>query len=407
MRVLYANAPFPKVWTGSIFLVGPTPRSDKPTPSWRPEALKILQELDFHGIVFVPEDEEGGVHADYLDQVSWEKAGLNFADVIVAWVPRDLNTMPSFTTNVEFGRWVTSGKMLYGRPDGSPKNSYLDWMAVDEGQGPVYNNLRELLKAAVERVGGPEPRAMGERHIPIHIWRAPWFQNWYAALVAAGNRLEDAKVLWTYKVGKLEAPFNWALKVKVWVAEEERYKENEWVLSRPDISSVVLYHHPDRSREMSTMEDAAYNSSTERLLDTNIVLIREFRSPVRNQYGYLHEIPGGSSWEGGDPYATAMEEVKEETGLEIEASRLHYIGSRQMMGTVSSHHAVCFSAELTAAELAQVQVMLQSGQPRGVVEDTERTYVEMATLRELVGHAISDWSTLGMIFTALSSPTKG
>lgn len=42
----------------SIFLAGPTPR-DQQTPSWRIEALTILDGLGFNGIVFVPESSNG------------------------------------------------------------------------------------------------------------------------------------------------------------------------------------------------------------------------------------------------------------------------------------------------------------------------------------------------------------
>ena len=38
----------------SIFLAGPTPR-EKDIISWRNEAIKILENLGFDGIVYVPE----------------------------------------------------------------------------------------------------------------------------------------------------------------------------------------------------------------------------------------------------------------------------------------------------------------------------------------------------------------
>ena len=40
----------------SIFLAGPTPRS-KEVKSWRPEAIRLLKEKGFDGVVFVPEFE--------------------------------------------------------------------------------------------------------------------------------------------------------------------------------------------------------------------------------------------------------------------------------------------------------------------------------------------------------------
>lgn len=54
MKVVYALQDIPSSFPHAIFLAGPTPR-DKDTPSWRPEAIHILEQLKYDGIVFVPE----------------------------------------------------------------------------------------------------------------------------------------------------------------------------------------------------------------------------------------------------------------------------------------------------------------------------------------------------------------
>ena len=99
----------------SIFLAGPTPRSPD-VQSWRPDALKILADLEYTGTVYVPERKSFSPGFKYTDQVEWEYAGLENATIIVFWVPRVIETMPAFTTNVEFGRYVGSGRAVYGRP---------------------------------------------------------------------------------------------------------------------------------------------------------------------------------------------------------------------------------------------------------------------------------------------------
>ena len=43
-----------------------------------------------------------------------------------------------------------------------------------------------------------------------------------------------------------------------------------------------------------------------------------------------------------------------------------------------------------------------SGRHHGVEADTERTYVEVRTVRELLARPLTDWSNLGMIFAALA-----
>ncbi len=146
MNTIYA--PEPVILLGrSIFLAGPTPRS-RDVKSWRPEALEILEKkLNFTGTVLVPEHRNWDYDYDFLSQVEWEWEGLNTCDCIVFWIPRELKTMPAFTTNVEFGSYVRSGRALYGRPDGSPKNGYLDWLYEKVTDNKPHNNLFKLLLA--------------------------------------------------------------------------------------------------------------------------------------------------------------------------------------------------------------------------------------------------------------------
>lgn len=134
----------------SIFLAGPTPRS-KNVESWRPEALEFLETIGWNGTVMVPEHRNGSVLASYDGQIEWEQTCLHACGKVVFWVPRDLNTMPAFTTNVEFGYWIArdNRKVMYGRPDSSPKNRYLDWMYhTHTGRTPA-SSLRDLLTLTV------------------------------------------------------------------------------------------------------------------------------------------------------------------------------------------------------------------------------------------------------------------
>lgn len=134
----------------SIFLAGPTPRSSD-VPSWRPEAIELLKRMKFTGAVFAPEP----FCSHYLEQVEWEHAALTKASVILFWVPRDLVTMPAFTTNVEFGRFADSGRIVvYGRPEGAPKTRYLDWLHHKHNPAePIFDNLPELLEYAIKCCG--------------------------------------------------------------------------------------------------------------------------------------------------------------------------------------------------------------------------------------------------------------
>jgi hypothetical protein len=55
-----------------------------------------------------------------------------------------------FTSNVEFGRYVGSGRVVYGRPDGAPHTRYLDWLYQKLAGGVPAATLDETLQNAVE-----------------------------------------------------------------------------------------------------------------------------------------------------------------------------------------------------------------------------------------------------------------
>lgn len=133
----------------SIFLAGPTPRG-KEVASWRVEAVNKLEELGFDGVVFVPEYSTWIPKENYEDQANWEREALTEASVILFWIPRSLPDMPGFSTNVEFGYWLHSKKVIYGRPDGAPKTKYLDWLYKTDYDEEPFNDLDKLLEYAIE-----------------------------------------------------------------------------------------------------------------------------------------------------------------------------------------------------------------------------------------------------------------
>jgi hypothetical protein len=371
----------------SIFLAGPTPRSPE-VPSWRPEALEWLRAAGFTGVVFVPETADGERSPEYLDQVEWERQGLHLADRILFWVPRDMRTLPGLTTNVEFGRWCSSGKAVLGFPPDSARNKYLAWLAGVEGI-PVYHTLADTIRAALDGWEEAEERSAGERHVPLHVWQSEPFRAWYRELCRAGNRLDEASLLWSFRTspGPL---FSWVLHTKIWVAAEGRHKENEWVLSRPDVSCAVLYRIPERSVP----------------LDAEVVLVREFRSPARTPDGFVHELPGGSG-PADDPARLAWEEVYEEVGLRFAPERFRPLGSRQVAATLASHHAHAFAVELTPDELAEIRRWCAEGRAAGVAADTERTILEVVTVREMLAERLTDWVTVGIVMQALPFGERG
>lgn len=391
MQIVYAQEEAPQAYTKSIFLVGPTPR-DKDTESWRPYMLSVLEGLGYDGVVFTPEPRDGKWCGGYDHQVEWESKHLELADIIIAWVPRKSPSMPAFTTNVEFGEWLRSGKLLYGRPAWAEKCRYLDWKYEEHGLGQPFLTEEDIAQAALDRLGNGAFRGGGERHVPLHVWHTKMFQSWYKSLKAAGNRLDDAKVLWTFRIGKFNVLFSYALWVKVWIEAEQRHKENEFVLSRNDISCILPFWRNPESPD---------------ILDSKIVLVKEFRSPVRNSEGMVYELPGGSTFKGTeDAKKIAADELKEETGLDIPSDRFFQVQSRQMVSTFASHTATLFAVELTDNEIAYAETLAQHHASFGVSEDTEKTYVTVKTLRDAILTDVMDWAMIGMSINGLVHETQ-
>lgn len=396
MKVVYTGDEAPEKFTKCIFLAGPTPRNKEEVESWRPDALKILEDKGYDGVVFVPEDKDGEFKKDYDDQIEWEERYLNMADCIVFWVPRDLSLdstgfpkMAAFTTNVEWGTWASSGKVVFGAPEDAEKVSYLKHYA-EKFNVPMGDTLTETLELAMDMVGDGDERTEGEREVPLYIWKTDSFQSWYKAQKDAGNRLDHARVFFNFRPRYKDFVWMWVLRVDMYVASEDRHKSNELVITRTDISSVLLWAPTE-----SPQGDG--------LADHEVVLIKEYRSPASTPDGFIRELPGGSSATGeDDPKVVAAEEVQEETGFYLDPDRLKERGVRQLAGTFSAHKSHLYAAELTREEMEWFKS--QKDIVHGNVEDSERTFIEVHNVYELVhnGKQELDWSTLGMILSVLA-----
>lgn len=134
----------------TIFLAGPAYRGQKEEPCWRDEIIEYSR--NWKNLILISPEPKGG-HIDedayYLNQMNWELKSMGQADVILFWVPRDLEKLPGFTTNVEFGFWAAKNprKVSFGCPPGAPKTEYLRHLAVKRGIA-VDNSLPELFESA-------------------------------------------------------------------------------------------------------------------------------------------------------------------------------------------------------------------------------------------------------------------
>jgi len=148
MKTYYAlDELYPFMERPRLFLAGPTPRSPE-VKSWREEALQYLASKAYKGIVFVPEPQNGKWHNEYDNQIAWEDKALNRSDCIMFWIPRDLDTLPGFTTNIEWGRWERSGKVVLGYPKEAPKMTYIAYYAKHYGV-PIAHSLEDTIDNAL------------------------------------------------------------------------------------------------------------------------------------------------------------------------------------------------------------------------------------------------------------------
>lgn len=379
-NVVFSDQELPTSVDQMIFLAGPTPR-DKRVSSWRPEAVRILRDLGYQGHIFVPEPSSSEHFPDYIDQVDWEQAAIRRSDCVLFWIPRDLDTMPGFTTNVEFGDCLKYGNLVMGAPPDTPKMRYLIHRG-DEVLVPQATTLDETCLLAMSVAAHPGHREDGEVTVPGYIWSCPAFQSWYSNVLKAGNELRHAEVQWVFRIPSNLEVFSFALKAHVYITTEDRVKTNEFVLARSDIGAACLWHrNPMR---------------------TKVVLVREFRTSGNTPNGYVLELPSGSSLKEQDMYEVAITELQEETTVVIPRERFKMHPPRQLAGTLSSHRGWLVSVELTAEELEHFE-KLQGHLVQGE-EETEKTYVEVRTLKELLKPGPDDYvdyTTLGMIYSAL------
>ena len=142
-----------------IFLAGPTVRGNQThlQPSWRFEAEKIFQDLNFDGTIIIPEF-ASPTQSDKSrpDIPLWENEGLKRADCILFWVARTRELI-ALTTNFELGYWIAKdrNKVVYGRPDDAYRISYSDIMWKQHGietksdNVEIFSTLKGTIKAAI------------------------------------------------------------------------------------------------------------------------------------------------------------------------------------------------------------------------------------------------------------------
>ena len=121
-----------------IFLCGTM--ADVNEQDWREFVIGKLRESGFDGVVYNPDytNIPQNKRLSYEDQILWEIAAMKSSAIVCFWINRKMDSHPGLTTNVEFGYWVRSSKVVYGRPQNAEKCFYLDYIyALEQNKQPV------------------------------------------------------------------------------------------------------------------------------------------------------------------------------------------------------------------------------------------------------------------------------
>lgn len=158
MKLVYSNMPLDSLqlvdlkWPKSVMLCGPTSRSID-IKSWRPDAIEFFEKAGFDGTLLIPEHKTGEI-IDYDEQIEWEHTCLLHAECVMFWIPRNLENMPGYSTNIEFGMccgiFYDYSMVVYGRPVDAPKCRYLDalWKKRSPNWEPA-ETLEDTVKAVI------------------------------------------------------------------------------------------------------------------------------------------------------------------------------------------------------------------------------------------------------------------
>jgi hypothetical protein len=138
----------------TIFLAGGTIRTlDKVkdnSNSWRYKAVKFFEENNYNYTLIIPEYRSPlDVDFNYEKQIEWENKMLTNCDVILFWIPRDMENLPCLTTNIEFGEYHKSGKIVVGGNE--VKNNYIKYKCKVNGIN-FRSTLEQTIIDAMEKL---------------------------------------------------------------------------------------------------------------------------------------------------------------------------------------------------------------------------------------------------------------
>jgi 8-oxo-dGTP pyrophosphatase MutT (NUDIX family) len=375
MQIVYIGDPTPNQINKTVYLAGTASNIN----NWRQKAIEILRLLEYDGIVFVPQWKENTLLIDSEKERKWEEKCVAMSDHILFYFDRDIdNNIIGIESTDLFGKLKDNKNVVLVT---NPNAKLVDYQItyVKEHNIPhfqeLYNGIKHIINQQTDII-----RRDGERFIPQFIWKTPQFNSWYKSHQKLGNWISDARLLISH--GTYDFIFAYTLWVNIFIKSENRFKNNEFIISRTDIASCVIFKR------------------AEQLVDTEIILVSEFRTPVNNESGVVLELPGGSSNNNVSMTETVLSEIKEETGFNADPQRLTFHNSAQTYATMLTHHSHLYSYELDDIEYNIIS--MNNNKTFGNIEETEYTTVKIMKLGEILNNNNIDWTTIGQILTVMN-----
>ena len=128
------------------------------------------------------------------DSSAWRARAEAVSDAIVCWIPPGSQSSDFYLRLLE--TWGSSGKLFVGHPASS-------WAALLTAGSRLAAapTLADLIDVVAKKCKDGAERRGAEREVPLMIWNTTPWQLWYKSVLDAGNRLDGAKVCWSFRVG--------------------------------------------------------------------------------------------------------------------------------------------------------------------------------------------------------------
>jgi len=146
-------------YKNSIFLAGPIVRGKE--NDWHENAYKIFEKMlenpiykrfNFDVNLITPKRQIILDDKKLVNQIENEKDAMNKSQLIMFWIPREMNKMIGMSTQFELGYWYSKNykKLIVGIPKNAEKVRYIKEFMKNDIQ--FYNTLDETIQMVLDKM---------------------------------------------------------------------------------------------------------------------------------------------------------------------------------------------------------------------------------------------------------------